>query len=358
MRGSWRIGELAGIGVFVHWSFVIVPVLVFMSALSAGAGTAAAVASLAFVLSIFGCVVLHEVGHALAARRYGIATRDITLLPIGGVARLERMPDKPGQELVVALAGPAVNVLIAGLLLLALMALGSAGQLFSISLAGGSFLAKLMWANVALVVFNMLPAFPMDGGRVLRALLAMRLPYDRATDIAAGVGQVMAVIFAVVGVMWNWMLVFVAVFVFLAARGESQMARWRARARSIPVRDVMQPTFHMLRGDVRLHEIVRELLFRGQPAFPVVDGNHFVGMLYTSDVLRAVSNGQDFRQVGELTDRHVPIVDANQSLEAVLDQLRDNQHPCVPVTRAGQLVGLLSMNELAMRSGTMPIAAN
>lgn len=224
MRGSWRIGQLAGIGIHLHWTFLILPLVVGFSSFTTG-GTAAAAGAVAFVLTIFGCVVLHELGHALMARQFGIATRDITLLPIGGVARLESMPRRPSQELAVALAGPAVNVVIAAALF-AGMFLSSGGLSgLAAGLLHGSFLAKLFGANVALVVFNMLPAFPMDGGRVLRSIMAMHMPYERATRIAAGVGQGMAVLFGVLGLFTSWTLMLIAFFVWVAARAEANMVR-------------------------------------------------------------------------------------------------------------------------------------
>jgi Zn-dependent protease len=232
MKGSWKLGEVAGIGVFVHWSFLILPILIAWPALANGA-VAAALSSVLFVLAVFGCVALHELGHALAARRYGIDTLDITLLPIGGLARLERMPRKPIQELVIALAGPAVNVAIAAAIFAGLhLAGGIRAMLVSANIVASPFLVQLMWANVALVLFNLLPAFPMDGGRVLRALLALRMPYLRATEIAAGIGQALAIVLGIIGFSAGGMqmLMLVALFVFLAARSELQMVRARTMA--------------------------------------------------------------------------------------------------------------------------------
>jgi len=216
MRNSLRLGTLFDIPVYLHWTFFLLLAFVaFSRAFVAGAG--AALGGVLFVSAIFGCVVLHEFGHALAARRYGIRTRDVTLLPIGGVARLERMPDDPRHELVVALAGPAVNVAIAGLLGAWLFVTG-----------GGTFTAQLLSVNLALVVFNMLPAFPMDGGRVLRALMARRMSYVHATDLAATIGRGMAVVFGIAGVFLNPMLILIAIFVWTGAGQEARMVRQRA----------------------------------------------------------------------------------------------------------------------------------
>jgi Zn-dependent protease len=226
MRNSLRLGTLFGIPVNLHWTFLLLLGFVAFSQAFAYGSVSAALGGVVFVSAIFGCVVLHEFGHALAARRYGIATRDVTLLPIGGVARLERMPDDPRQELVVALAGPAVNVAIAGVLGIWLFLTGF-GAASGLSLTGGSFAARLLSVNLALVVFNMLPAFPMDGGRVLRALLARRLSYVRATDLAATIGRGMAVLFGIAGLMWNPMLILIALFVWTGAGQEAEMVRRR-----------------------------------------------------------------------------------------------------------------------------------
>jgi Zn-dependent protease len=192
-----------------------------------------------FVFAVFGCVVLHELGHALMARQFRIGTHDITLYPIGGVASLTSIPSRPSQELAIALAGPAVNVAIAAALFAGAIMTGVGGPTAIGSLIGGSFLISLAWVNVALVAFNLLPAFPMDGGRVLRAFLAMRIPYVRATTIAARVGQAIAVLLALVGLFSSVTLVLVALFVFLAAQAELTMARMRATGWNAP--PVWQP---------------------------------------------------------------------------------------------------------------------
>jgi Zn-dependent protease len=222
---KWKLGNVEGIGVYIHWTFWLLPAWILLSTLSSGGGVGAAAISLVFVFAIFGCVVLHELGHALMARQYRIGTRDITLYPIGGVASLERMPTRPSAELAIALAGPAVNVVIAAGLFVLLLLSGVTASGMAFNPFGGGLLANLMWVNVVLVIFNLLPAFPMDGGRVLRAFLAMQMPHANATVVAARVGQVMAVLMGLVGLFTGSMLMLVAVFVFLAAQAELTMAR-------------------------------------------------------------------------------------------------------------------------------------
>jgi len=233
MRWSLKLGTISGIRLYLHWSFLILLGLVFFYDLG-GVGLTAAAQRLFFVLSLFACIVLHELGHALAARKYGIPTRDITLLPIGGVARLERMPREPKQELWVAIAGPLVNVAIAITLFALLVAIRLSKSTFLAS--QDSFITLLMRINLFLIAFNLLPAFPMDGGRVLRALLAQRLEYVRATRIAARIGQVMAVFFVLAGLYSiifasthpnahpSPMLALIGVFIFFGARNEAHIA--------------------------------------------------------------------------------------------------------------------------------------
>jgi len=221
MRWSWRLGTVFEIPIYLHWTFLLLLGFVAVSQLAASGSFVVAMSGVAFIAVVFGCVVLHEFGHALTARRFGIATRDVTLLPIGGIARLDRMPNDPRQELWVALAGPAVNLAIAGLLGIWLFLTGP-------GLIGSSFAAKLLLVNIALVVFNMLPAFPMDGGRVLRALLARRIGHMEATEVAARVGRGMAVVFGLIGLVWSPMLILIALFVWFGAGQEAEMARSRA----------------------------------------------------------------------------------------------------------------------------------
>src|SRR5215218_8467611 len=226
MGWSIPIGMVKGTVVRVHITFLLFLAWIGVAAFARG-GQGAALQSVVYILLLFLCVLLHEFGHVFAARRYGIQTPDITLLPIGGVARLERIPEKPTQELVVALAGPAVNVVIAALLFLALGGLPSMGDGTQVQNPGVDLLGRLAWVNISLVVFNLIPAFPMDGGRVLRALLAYRLGYARATEIAASVGQVVAFALGIIGLFYSPILVFIAIFVYLGAAAEAGAVQMR-----------------------------------------------------------------------------------------------------------------------------------
>jgi Zn-dependent protease len=226
-RWSRRLVTILGIDVYLHVTFLLLVGFLAFSDLVAGGGgggIAAMLRGTALLLAVFAMVLLHEFGHALMARRFGVRTIDITLLPIGGVARLGRLPDRPGQQLLVALAGPAVNVGAALLLLVALRLLGGPLTWGGVAPGDGSFLAQLLWINVSLAAFNLLPGYPMDGGRVLRALLAMRMAPERATRIAARVGQGVAVVFGLVGLAVSPLLLVIGVFVWMGAQAEYALA--------------------------------------------------------------------------------------------------------------------------------------
>ena len=224
MRSSLKVASIFGIEVRIHLTFLLFLIWIWFSYYQV-AGFDGAVQGVLFILALFACVLLHEFGHAFAARGFGIETPDITLLPIGGVARLSRIPEKPWQELVVAIAGPLVNVVIAAALILVIHTNATLEQLEYLESPRIELLAKLASVNVMLVLFNLIPAFPMDGGRVLRALLAMAMPYARATQIAAWIGQGLAIVFGIVGIFVNPWLIFIAFFIFAGAQQEAAMAR-------------------------------------------------------------------------------------------------------------------------------------
>lgn len=346
MRWSWRIGRIAGIDLYVHVTFLILVGWVAVSHYLARRSGADALMGVAFILSLFAIVVLHELGHALTARRFGIPTRDITLLPIGGVARLERMPEDPKQELLVALAGPAVNVGLAAILFVVLSLGAGLSPYGEVVRVGGSFLDQMFWINVTLATFNLLPAFPMDGGRVLRALLATRMEHVRATQIAAGIGQAMAVLFGFVGLFTNPFLVFIALFVWLGAAGEASMVQMRSALGGIPVQKAMITDFRALAPQDPLGRAVDHVLAGFQQDFPVVEQGRVTGVLTRADLLSALARrGQDAR-VGEVMQRDIATADPLEMLEGVLSRLQGRGCHTLPVVRDGQLVGLITTDNL------------
>jgi Zn-dependent protease/predicted transcriptional regulator len=355
---SFKIGSVAGIGVYLHWTFLLLLAGFFGLYLYQGDTVSAALVGVGLILALFTCVVLHELGHALTARAFEVPTRDITLYPIGGVARLQRIPEEPLKELWIALAGPAVNVVLAGLSLAALVAAGGTLQpALLMDPDAVNLPATLLWANLILAGFNMLPAFPMDGGRVLRALLAMRMEYARATETAATVGQGMAALFGLGGlVWWNPILIFIALFVYVGARQESKQAAMRSLTRGISVREAMETRFHTLAPDDELGAAIDELLAGAEQDFPVVQNGRLVGLLTRSELLEAVSQQSRSARVQDVLGGDCLTVKDSAMLQDVFARMRDADCRTVPVLRGERLVGLLTLEnvgELMMIASAM-----
>ncbi len=349
MRWSWKVATVAGIPVRIHVTFFLLLVWLFWS--GASRGLVHAVEGVAFILAAFACVVLHEFGHALMGRRYGVVTRDITLLPIGGVARLDRIPRRPSQEVAVALAGPLVNVVIAGALFLAMRLSTNVYDFGDPGLLERSFVARLFVFNLGVTAFNLIPAFPMDGGRVLRALLAMRLDYVRATRVAATVGQAIAFLFGFLGLFGpNPILILIALFVFIAAGQESAFVRMRTVFEGVPVSRAMIRDFRALRSDDPISRAVQLLLDGHQQDFPVLagpDGDPPIGILTRSDLMKAIAGGKTDTKVGEVARRVCGPVRPEDMLEDVFRRMQENGCSAVPVFEPGRgLVGMVTLENV------------
>src|SRR5579871_6848099 len=288
MAWSVNIGAIAGTAIRIHFTFLLFLVWIFVANWASG-GPPAAWNGLAFILLLFACVLAHEFGHIFTARAFGVPTPDVTLLPIGGVARLARIPEKPSEEFLVAIAGPLVNVAIALVLILVAGATLDVQHLVAMQSSKVSLIDRLAEVNLFLAVFNMIPAFPMDGGRVLRALLATRLGHTHATEVAATIGQAVAFVLGFVGLLWSPMLIFIAIFVYLAAASEAHLATMRALSHGVPVTYAMMTQFAKLTPQAHVDEAVETLLRTSQSEFPVVDGaDKPVGLLGRGDLIRAI----------------------------------------------------------------------
>jgi Zn-dependent protease/predicted transcriptional regulator len=349
MGWSWRIGRIAGIDVYLHPTFLLLLVWVALEHYFDHNDLGEALYGLAFILALFGIVVLHELGHALTARRYGVRTRDITLLLIGGIARLERIPEDPWQELAIAVAGPAVNVVMAAAISLGLvLARGlSLSPPDAVIRVGGGFVEQLFWVNVMLAVFNLVPAFPMDGGRVLRALLALRLDYVRATQTAASIGQVFALLFGLLGLFYNPFLIFIAVFVWLAGTQEAGLVLMRSALGDIPVRRAMITDFRALRPDDPLAQAVGHLLGGFQQDFPVLEDGRLVGVLTRNDLAAGLGQHGPESRVGEVMQQEFVTADPREMLQTAFSRLEEGHCRTLPVVKEGRLLGLLTADNLA-----------
>jgi len=346
MKWAWKIGTVSGIDVFIHATFVLIIGWVGLSYWQQTQSLAGTLEGILFTIILFGFVVAHEFGHALTAKRYGVKTRDITLYPIGGVARLERMPDKPVQEFWVAVAGPAVNVFFAALLFIWLLITGTLSPLSSINITSGSFVERLMIVNISLVLFNLIPAFPMDGGRVLRALLAMRMEYTQATSIAASIGQGLALVFGFVGLFANPFLVFIAFFVWIGAAQESSMVQMKTSLGGIPVKKVTITHFDTLSTNDTLARAVELILAGSQTDFPVVDNERVVGVLRRDEVMAALSRQEMHMPVERIMRRDFETAESREMLETAFARLQSCSCRTMPVTENDRLVGLLTTDNI------------
>ena len=348
MTWSFSIGKIAGTEVRIHFLFLL---LVAWYGIAAGiqGGQAAAIEATLFILAVFACVLAHEYGHVLTARRYGIDTRDITLLPIGGVANIERMPDRPSQELVIAIAGPAVNVVIAVVLIVLFGRTFTPERLAEIEQGRLDFVTRLISVNIALVLFNLLPAFPMDGGRVLRAVLAMRLGRLRATQIAATIGQVVAFGLGFLGLFGSPLLIFIAIFIFIAAAGERQMVEMGEVSRGVPMMDATITNLVTLDTQATVAEAVRALLSTAQTEFPVVDGaGRLRGVLTRDGIIRALSENGPTTPVIDVMERDIPVIGSRAPLSKAIEKIQTGATKVVGVVDDNQkIVGILTVENLA-----------
>ena len=359
MGWSLNIGSVAGTAVRIHITFLLFLAWIFGASYVSG-GASAAWTSLVFIVLVFLCVLLHEFGHIFTARAFGVQTPDVVLLPIGGVARLERIPEKPLEEFLIAIAGPLVNVAIAGLLLLFAGAdLSSNAAVAAIDNSKIPMVDRLAAVNLFLALFNLIPAFPMDGGRVLRAALSARYGFVRATEVAAAIGQGFAFLLGFIGLFYNPILIFIAIFVYLAAASEAHMVALRSVSRGVPALTATMTKIATLTPDAHIDEAVQVLLQTSQSEFPVVDEAHKpVGLLARADIIRALKElGPDAR-VSQAMSTDVPVIDRRRPLDEAVRVLQERSAPAIAVIEPdGRLVGLITtetIGELMMVSQAMP----
>ena len=346
MRWSLRLGSILGIRIEVHVTFLLL--LLAYVALSKASHVAEVLAVVGDLLLLFSCVLLHELGHALMARRFGVNTREIVLTGIGGIAKLERMPERPVEEMLVALAGPAVNVVLATLIGAFLLQRHESFDTITRLALDGHALEFLFYVNIVMFLFNLIPAFPMDGGRVLRAVLAMMMPYARATRYASLVGQAFAVVFAVVGtlVTQNLALVAIALFVFVTAREERALVQTRSSLTGMPVSAAMVTAFLSLETRHELAYAVDLLLAGEQKDFPVLEEGQFLGMLSRDDLLRGMRSEGPDAPVGRIARLDVAPIEAGMPLDLALQRMSASRMTALPVMLRGRLVGLLTLENI------------
>jgi Zn-dependent protease len=347
-RWSWRIGRLFGIDLRIHATFLILLAWIGIAHFLSG-NLVTALEGVALVVCTFGVIVVHELSHALVARRFGIPTRDITLLPIGGVSTLERMPDRPTEELLVAIVGPLTNFALALLLFAGLYLNGRSFVPENISVIGGPFLAKLAWINISLGVFNLLPAFPMDGGRVLRAALATRMGRLRATTVAARVGQASALLLGFAGLWLSPVLVLIAFFVWMGAQQELSSVRLTAQLSKLDVSDAMVRDFKVLDAEWTLKQAAALSAGGFQHEFLVTRAGALVGALNRDMIAPARSALGAEAKVEAAMRPGVVTVSPQMNLGEALAQMREASATCAAVMDEGRLLAMLTAENVAER---------
>lgn len=346
MKWSLKLVRIAGIDVYIHATFFILIAWAGLTFWFIAGNLSAVISGVSFILVLFACVVMHEYGHALTARRYGILTLHITLLPIGGVASMEKMPDDPKQEILVALAGPAVNLVIAFVLWLWLVLSNTLMPLAQFSFTEGSFAERIMLINLVLAVFNLIPAFPMDGGRVLRAVLAMRMNHNKATQLAARVGKALALCLGFLGLLYNPFLILIALFVWIGATGEAATEDVKSIIKDMTAGRAMLTDFEVLSADDSLSRAIKLTLGRSQKDFPVMNDANIVGVLTQDNLLQGLHEYGERTYVQDCMERGIESADIDEPLEKILQRLQNGQCRLLPVTEAGQLVGIINMDNI------------
>jgi Zn-dependent protease/CBS domain-containing protein len=360
MSWSFRLVTIRGIPVRIHASFVLVLVAAVVSGLMNGGDWLRSSAfMLVLVLLLFACVALHELGHSLVAQRYGVQVRDITLWPIGGVARVSRMPSKPSQEFLITAAGPATNLVLAllfGALALTwigpdqLLRMAASPRLlnrFIASQAVQPLILLLAINNLTLALFNLIPAFPMDGGRLLRSGLALFLPFRRATLFAALLGQALAVVMAVIGVLnGNFLLGLVGVFVFIAAWQERRQLLLTESLKGVAVRRAMRPIGVRLNPELSLGQAAAQAASTPQPAYLVVEGSRLAGVLYREDLLAALRKNGPTASITPYIQRSSLRLQPEETLDVALQRIAQGQTGLALVVEGGQVIGMVSQTDL------------
>ncbi|SIT10844.1 site-2 protease family protein [Belliella pelovolcani] len=347
MKLSLYLGTYKRVKVFIHWTFSLLLLWIIISNLRANTPVEDILWTLLFVFGLFFCVILHEFGHALAAQKYGINTKDITLLPIGGLARLEKIPEEPKQELWVAIAGPLVNIGIFVILSIILAFTGyDLERLENLNINGSTMILYLASANLILALFNMLPAFPMDGGRVLRAFLAIRLPRAKATRIAGSIGQLLAIAFVFYGLFNNPILVLIGIFIFLGAAAEVNHTSQASFLKGFKVKDAMMLKFQILAYDAPLSKATEKLLDSQATHFVVVKDDVAVGTLSKDQIIQGLKEGGSNLKIEEVTDFNPFKIETEESLEEAWRNMMTKQRKVAFVIENGHFLGILDQENI------------
>lgn len=354
MRWSWRLGKFVGVEFYVHWTFLLLVTWIAVSYVGEQTGPTAALQAAGFLVATVFCLALHELGHFFMARRLGMHTREITILPVGGVSRMDRMATSPHKGLAVALAGPAVSGVLC-LFLLMLLWETRTDEVVS-PVVDQTFITNLLWVNVILLGANLIPTFPMDGGRALRSLLVGVRGYWRATETVASLGQIVVIACCVLGMFVHPLMFVVALFVHLGAEAELRTVLMQTTLANVPVCEAMATDIRTLRPDDSLQIAAGQLLHGNQLDFPVVSNNQLVGILRRDDLMEGLRTGGRNAAVRDVMTSQPPTADPLEMLDNVIERFQAAQLSSLPVISQGRVIGMLTVQgvgELVMLRSAM-----
>jgi Zn-dependent protease/predicted transcriptional regulator len=349
MKGSFKLGNIAGIDVFLHWTFSLLIIYIVYINYKAGQNIVQIAWSVLFILGVFATVLLHELGHSITAKKFNIKTYNITLLPIGGIASLEKLPEKPSEELMVAFAGPMVNIVLALLLSLFIYYPNNSEEMIA-QLSGGinrnNFLLNFFLVNIVLALFNLIPAFPMDGGRMLRAILSYKLKRNVATKIAARIGQIVAIGFIVLGFSHNPFLIFIGIFVIMAAQIETNYAESKYLLKGYKVRDILMKQNPTIDCNETLDTAVKLMLDSQNKYFLVTKNGILLRTLNRDQIIEGLSKKEEEASLSSIIDKNLIYLEANTLLEDVFELIYKHRSTLMLVIEDNRFIGTLDMENL------------
>ncbi len=343
MRGAIRLFKVSNISVNVHFTFFLLLFLVMYSGIK----------GVALILGVFCFVTLHELCHSIVAQKFGIRVKEITLLPIGGVASMAKMPDRPSEEFFISIAGPLLNIAVIVIFYFPLYFLLGPSVLYSFFTKGPSIhtwshvLVYIYWINLILAVFNMIPAFPMDGGRILRSIMARRMGYQKATRIAVNFGHIFALIFGYLGfIHWNIILIAIAVFIYMAASSEELQVDIRETLKKFMIKDIIPSRFVTLDKDATLSKVLELIFHSHQEDFPILEGSRMIGFVTRGDIIAGIHQRGTQAPVSLIMRTKFPVLRITDSLDKAQNIMQENNMKSLPVVRDGSVIGVITIEDI------------
>lgn len=349
MKNSIKLFTINHISIYLHWSFGLLIALMLFIQSATGTTTSEVLWSVTAVAAVFACVIFHELCHSLAAGRYGIHTQSITLLPIGGIAAMEKMPEKPIAEIVVSAAGPMGNLLIAVALLPFIPGYPPFWKAADVirSVNSYNFLYFLYVVNIMLALFNLIPAFPMDGGRILKGILGLRMDATRSTAIAAFTGRIIAALFIIGGlIIFDIVLMLIGFFIIVSGAGEEKMVYLKAAAKGLHLKDLALDTASSFPATTTIGEAAEKMLHYRDKYFLVMDNATAAGIIDRNTILRALSGGKHEAMISQFMTANVPTLNEECTMEEAIDKLSGNKVTAMPVVTVNRIMGVVNMQNI------------